>query len=222
MNTTTSKTPPAPRRFFAFFAFGLPLGLALIFFILLIFQYHQVKTLVAPSPGSIDVVIRSQDAENKVLLKALSFLSDSDTANNSDTLHMSEIELNHFIRLSPAIGEDGQAYRLLLKDDTLTLINVMSAKKLKGPVAWMVRLLKSDGWLNSRMDAQLALENGKVNLTLVKAWMNGVVAPVSHFNNDNRLDPRKMASDSTRFDEAVSKLKSIRIIKGEMLWVKRH
>lgn len=213
---------PAPRRSFLPFLLGLPIAFLCIAFILLVFQYKQVKSLVSDKPGVMEVLPVSQSDQDAVLHKVRSFMEsrvDSDSL-PSDTLVLNETEANHLLRLSPAIAENALTYRLVLQDSLATLINVMPAANLKGPVAWMVKLLRSEGWLNSTMQARIYFEKSKVKVELVKATMNDIVTPIASFNKDNRLDPHRMAADTSAFAATIRQLRDVKLANGQLLLVR--
>lgn len=226
-NSNDAQSATAPRRSFLPFLLGLPIAFLCIGFILMVFQYKQVKTLVSDKPGAMESLPVSPEEQERVLQKVKAFVDqpnqpagESTDSTSSDTLVLNEVEVNHLVRLSPAIAENAATYRLHLQDTLVTLVNVMPAAKLQGPVAWMVRLLQSDGWLNSTMQARIDLEKSRVKVTLVKATMNDVVTPVSSFNKDNRLDPHRMAADTASFAKAIRSLNGLKIKDSRLVLIK--
>jgi len=219
MEKKPTNPPDAPRRAFLPFAIGLPLAFAVVILILMVFQYRQVKALVAKSPAPMEVIPQSLPAEKAVLEKVKIFL---DTASplTGDTLRLAATEVNHLMRTSPVLHDQGETYRLELQDSLMVLTNVMPAKKLNGPVAWMVKLFDSGGWLNSRMEGRLTLEKGRLKVLLTRAYMNGIEAPVSTFNRDNRLDPRKMTLDTAAFDAYIARLTEVDIERDELILIR--
>lgn len=207
---------PAPRRSFLPFLLGLPVAFGFILFILLGLQYRQVRALVSKTQGNIEVVPLSQDKQNSVLKRVEQFLEGQQNPDSlkRDTLILSVDDINQLMRFSPAIASDWDTYQLRISDSLLEMVNVMPAIKLKGPVAWMVKLLEKDGWLNSEMAGELIFQNGRLNINLIRAKMNGIDAPVSNFNRDNRLNPHQMASDSLAFNSSMAKLTDVKVGEG--------
>ncbi len=217
------ENPPFVRKSFLAFALGLPIALVAIGSILMIFQYRQLKSLVSESPAVLDSIPVSKVEQAKVLSKVSGFVADisQDSGMAADTLKLSELEMNHLLRCTEVMGKNGETYRLKIEDSVLALSNVLPAIQLGGPVAWLIRLFHPKGWLNSEMRATAGFEKGRIQITLIQAKMNGKDVPVSSFNRDNRLDPRRMVSDTLALDAALRSLSDLRISRGEALLIRR-
>jgi hypothetical protein len=214
--TDSTTDLPKPRRSFIPFLLGLPIAFGFIILILLSLQYRQIRALVSKTKGEIQVLPFSEQSQKAVLERVLQFVSqqrDGDSVGR-DTLVLSENEVNHLIRVSPVIAPNWDTYQLKIQDTLIHMINVMPAYKLTGPVAWMVKILEKDGWLNSEMVGELRFEKGRLLIHLTKAIMNGIDAPVSNFNRDNRLNPHLMASDSLALNRTLQKLAQIKTEAG--------
>jgi hypothetical protein len=211
--TESNSQLPKPRRSFIPFLIGLPLALGFIILILLILQYRQVRALVSPTKGEIQVVAQSSSSQEEVLNRVRDFLNGNTGADSvpADTMSLSETDVNHLMRLSPAIATNWDTYQLSIGDSSVKMINVMPAQQLTGPVAWMVKLFGKGGWLNSEMEGQIHFKENRLQIDLTRALMNGINAPVSNFNRDNRLNPHQMAADTTAFSQALLKLTNIKV-----------
>lgn len=217
-----SPNPPVVRKSFLAFALGLPIALLAIGAILMVFQYRQLKSLVSDTPAILDSIPVSKPEQERVLNRVSGFIEAQlqDSGAVTDTLRLNENEVNHLLRCTQAMGQNGETYRLKIEDSVLALTNVLPAIQLKGPVAWLIRLFHPKGWLNSEMRATAAFEKGRLNITLIQAKMNGKDVPVSSFNRDNRLDPRRMVADTSLFDAALQRLSGIQVTQGEALLIR--
>lgn len=208
-DSSPKELPPPPGKPFWLFVLGLPVALGIIFTLLMVMQYRQVKALVAQEPTPLPQLGLSSEKGQRVVDKISEYLD-----KGTDTLTLDSLDMNALLLLAPKLWEKQSQNHISLGDTTALLWNVTPAKSLTGPVAWLVHWFRPEGWLNSSMEMNFRMEKAKIRTTLVRAQMNGIEGPVKSFNSDPRLDIRSLVSDTLLFDKAVSQLNGIRVEAG--------
>jgi len=226
-STSEIGTVTTPGRAFWMFVVFVPIGLGIIFSLLMVMQYRQIKALVAPRPMAIENAVKSSLQDKLVLQSVLNFVIKSQTtpssdssqlkmgiSANEDTLALNEQAMNHLLALSPALKTSHGFFRIELKDSLITLLNSVPVGELKGPMSILIKVFRTKGWLNSSMEAELIWEDNAPRIIVRKAIMNGVDAPTAVFNRDQRMEPRHMVADTTQYDEIMTQIKKVGISNG--------
>lgn len=195
----------------------MPAFLLLIFMLLMVMQYKQLRSFVSDKPMPIAAVPQSREAEDSVLARVRGFFPDT----ASDTLSLSSLEINHLLRTSQALNDQKFDYHFELKDTVLVARNSLSITSMRGIPSLLAKVTRIRGYLNSVMEARPELKDGKITLQPVSAVMNGMPAPATVLNSKGTIDVREWVADQAFYDSAIRALSEIRILDGRLLLIKR-
>lgn len=238
----TGGNQPLQKGPFFIFLMIVPVFAVLIVMILLIMQYKQLKSFVAPEAAAMPKLESTPADQEQVRARLQAFLAapasmsaDSaaklDSAKTAkatgthpsqaaDTLALTAVDLNHLIRSSSSLEKLKLDYHLELQDTVLVARNSLPVERLIGPLSTMAKVLNMKGYLNSEMKGYPSLEGGKVILVPTSAVMNGIPAPASVLNAKGKLDLRDWVGDTAFYDRALAGLKGIRIREGRLLLIR--
>lgn len=209
---------PFHKSSFLIYLLFVPAFLLLMFLLLLIMQYKQLKILVAPEPLRIDHAPESRAAEDSLVRRVRDFFA----APGADTLALTATDLNHLARASGTLRALGWKYHLVFEDTLALARTSVPAAEMTGPAGKLIRLMRVKGYLNSevRMRPKF-LPGGKLVIDPVSAVMNGEAAPPTALTKQGELDPREWVEDKAAYDRALSRLESARIRDGRLLLARK-
>lgn len=216
---------------FFIFLVMMPAFLFLIFMLLVVMQYKQLRSFVADKPMAMAAVPESPESQEQVRGKVKAFFATPAEASkpaleatkaSPETLFISAEEINHLTRSSRALSDLKLDYHLDLQDTLLVARNSLPVTSLRGTLAAMAKVLKMKGFLNSEMKGYPEFKDGKIIIVPTAAVMNGQPAPVSVLESKGRIDLREWVADKELYDNAISNLAEVKIHDGRLLLIKKR
>lgn len=209
--------PPVARGPFFIVLLMMPAFLFLIFLLLMVMQYKQLRSFVSEKAMPIDVVPVSMEVQAQTLAKVRFFFSDS----AADTLSMTAEELNHFVRTSNSLKELNFDYHFEMEDTLIVARNSLPVTSMHGLPALLAKVTGIRGYLNSVMKGYPELKEGRISMIPVFAEMNGVPAPASVLTFKGTIDIGEWVADKAFYDQAIAVLAEVKIRAGRLLLIKR-
>lgn len=211
--------PPPPAKGLFFIALlMMPAFLLLIFLLLMIMQYKQLRSFASDAPMPIAAVAKSRDAEEKTVARVHGFFADT----AMDTLSITSVDFNHFLRTSQALNDQKFDYHFDLEDSVLVARNSLPVSSLRGLPGLLAKVTGISGYLNSVMKASPRFQDGKITLTPVSAVMNGAPAPATVLESKGVIDVREWVADKEFYDRSLEATSEVKIRDGRLLVIKRR
>ncbi|MDQ3003739.1 MAG: hypothetical protein M3Y08_21075 [Fibrobacterota bacterium] len=218
------ESPHVAKGPFFIFLVMMPAFLLLIFMLLVVMQYKQLRSFIADKPMHMVVVPESAATQEQVRGKVKQFFAVSGEISKAgaETLSISTEEVNHLTRSSRSLSDLKLDYHLGLEDTLLVARNSLPVTSLRGTLAAMAKILKMKGYLNSEMKGYPEFKDGKIILVPTAAVMNGQPAPISVLESKGRIDLREWVADKEFYDKAIANLAEVKIHDDQLLLIKKR
>jgi hypothetical protein len=195
----------------------MPAFLLIIATLLIVMQYKQLRAFVSEKPMQLASVPESREMETQVQSRIHGFFE----GNDGDTLSLSADDVTHLSRTSRVLDGQHLDYHFELGDTVLIARNSLPVSALKGPIAFIAKMLRVHGYLNSEMRGYPEFKDGKITIVPTGAVMNGMPAPVSVLNQKGPIDVGDWVSDKAFYDKALASLSAIKVRDGRLLLIRK-
>jgi len=214
-----STRPPAGfsrGSFFLFLALA-PVGIAVVFAVVIMTQLKQFKTSVSPVAG-VQGFVWNDSAHvqfNSLLANIHAF-----TDEPKDSLWMEAGDLNLLLAASPVAATQGMRFKVSVNDSLLIIISTQPVSALHGRLSWIFRKVAPRGYLNARLEGTPELINGKIVFSLKAGYLNGQKVPSMALSHRGGMSPTDFMQDHEFYDKFSGTVTDMKLIHGKILFLK--